>query len=371
MGRSIIRALLRPIYLVLIKRLLRPFAWKFRRYFVSGFEVTDKQTQLLGNDRFLLASLKTHDYQFQEINRKLEEAQQKFREIIGMLEKTLEMSIPPKQRLRALAEFGLDHLQEGIEPTGENLNKGWENLAQPVDESIRQILNREFSWKGMLAKGGYWINQGPSFSFESGFLVKLETMNERISEIPFALRQISPKARTVLDLGSAESLLPLQIASSTRAQVTAVDLRNYPFFHSRVTYQKADLRELPFDENTFQFVVSLSTIEHIGLGHYGDPKDADGDKKALKEAHRVLNSKGKFIGTFPLGSGLVTEIQRLYRPEYILQLLENLFSPSEVKFSKFESSLKQWIYIESLPELDMNPGNAEVQCVLLFSGVKK
>lgn len=42
----------------------------------------------------------------------------------------------------------------------------------------------------------------------------------------------------------------------------------------------------------FDAIVSLSAIEHIGLGHYGDPLDPDGDTKALANCWRWLKPGG-------------------------------------------------------------------------------
>ena len=87
--------------------------------------------------------------------------------------------------------------------------------------------------------------------------------------------------------------------------------------------RQADL----FEPNSFDAVVSLSAIEHIGLGHYGDPKDEDGDSKAVANIWKWLKPGGQFYFDVPynpcgykvLGTecriyddgGVVT---RLYRP---------------------------------------------------------
>ena len=47
-----------------------------------------------------------------------------------------------------------------------------------------------------------------------------------------------------------------------------------------------------FEPDSFDGIVSLSAIEHIGLGHYGDPPDPDGDSKAIANAWRWLKPGG-------------------------------------------------------------------------------
>jgi SAM-dependent methyltransferase len=52
------------------------------------------------------------------------------------------------------------------------------------------------------------------------------------------------------------------------------------------------MREDLFPSESFDQIVSLSAIEHIGLGHYGDPKDPDGDTKAVANCIRWLKPGG-------------------------------------------------------------------------------
>jgi SAM-dependent methyltransferase len=55
-----------------------------------------------------------------------------------------------------------------------------------------------------------------------------------------------------------------------------------------------------FEANSFDAVVSLSTIEHIGLGHYDhDPVDKDGDSKAVANIWRWLKPGGVFYFDVP------------------------------------------------------------------------
>lgn len=57
-------------------------------------------------------------------------------------------------------------------------------------------------------------------------------------------------------------------------------------------YQKADVRELKFNNSTFDKVVSISVIEHVY-------PEEDGDLRALREIKRVLKSQGELLLTIP------------------------------------------------------------------------
>lgn len=61
----------------------------------------------------------------------------------------------------------------------------------------------------------------------------------------------------------------------------------------KVAKIKADVRDPQlFCPSTYDRIVSLSAIEHVGLGHYRDPKDPDGDTKAIANAWRWLKPGG-------------------------------------------------------------------------------
>jgi len=46
-------------------------------------------------------------------------------------------------------------------------------------------------------------------------------------------------------------------------------------------------------------IVSFSSIEHSGLGRYGDPVDPDGDIKALQDIHSHLKGDGYLLLGIP------------------------------------------------------------------------
>ena len=56
---------------------------------------------------------------------------------------------------------------------------------------------------------------------------------------------------------------------------------------------------MPFPDENFDAVIAVSTIEHIGLGAYGDPFQEGADARVVKEIHRVLKPGGRLILTTP------------------------------------------------------------------------
>ncbi|WP_230383749.1 DUF268 domain-containing protein [Pedobacter endophyticus] len=63
-----------------------------------------------------------------------------------------------------------------------------------------------------------------------------------------------------------------------------------------------DLLNLPFADRSVYSLSCMHTVEHIGLGRYGDPLDYDGDKKAIDELKRVLAPGGNLLFVVPLAN---------------------------------------------------------------------
>jgi SAM-dependent methyltransferase len=133
--------------------------------------------------------------------------------------------------------------------------------------------------------------------------------DERVIEYPWLLAR-EPGGR-VLDAGSTldhpqvldavlpllESLVLVNVAASEDA---AED--------SRLAYVQADLRELPFATDSFDTVVSLSTLEHVGMDNsiYGVEQARAADPAgevlgAVAELRRVLRPGGRALLSVPYG----------------------------------------------------------------------
>ncbi|RMF41278.1 MAG: DUF268 domain-containing protein [Planctomycetota bacterium] len=88
---------------------------------------------------------------------------------------------------------------------------------------------------------------------------------------------------------------------------------------------EADLCRLPFDDRTLPSLSCMHTIEHIGLGRYGDPLDPDGDCRALAELQRVLAPSGNLLVVVPVGQPRIQfNAHRIYDPRMIEQRLPEL-----------------------------------------------
>lgn len=77
------------------------------------------------------------------------------------------------------------------------------------------------------------------------------------------------------------------------SRFVGVDARAEEGVQGRVWRHRGDARQADlFEPESFDAVISVSAIEHIGLGHYGDPQDPDGDIQAMTNAFRWLKPGG-------------------------------------------------------------------------------
>jgi SAM-dependent methyltransferase len=64
---------------------------------------------------------------------------------------------------------------------------------------------------------------------------------------------------------------------------------------------QADLVHLPFKDEELSSLSCMHTVEHVGLGRYGDALDPEGDLKAMNELCRVLAPGGSLLFVVPIG----------------------------------------------------------------------
>jgi SAM-dependent methyltransferase len=113
---------------------------------------------------------------------------------------------------------------------------------------------------------------------------------------------IKPDAN-VLEIGCAEfDWLSLAGKAWPEMVFTGIDWRARNDFVNWTTRIHGDVLTEHFEPNSFDWIVAISTIEHIGLGHYQrDPLDTDGDTKAMARAFEWLKPGGWMYLDVPYG----------------------------------------------------------------------
>lgn len=103
----------------------------------------------------------------------------------------------------------------------------------------------------------------------------------------------------ILDVGGGESKLSKTLAE-LGFDVTVIDINDVK--HGKAKFIKENILTYEFPEDTFDIIISISTVEHIGLSSYKQTKlDPDGDIKTMHKIYRWLKPNGIAIITLPFG----------------------------------------------------------------------
>jgi hypothetical protein len=131
-----------------------------------------------------------------------------------------------------------------------------------------------------------------------------------------------------IDIGS---LLSFCSIVSAFVPIKFYDYRPAELNISNLQSAFADLNKLPFENDSVPSISCMHTIEHIGLGRYGDPIDPSGDLKAINELKRVTKPGGDLLFVTPVGrSRIEFNAHRIYSYQQVLEY----FSPFKlIEFS--------------------------------------
>ena len=127
--------------------------------------------------------------------------------------------------------------------------------------------------------------------------------DERVVEIPWVLSRLRAGGR-VLEVGYAFAEAAY-LGGLLRAGVELVGADLAAWDVDGMETVEADVRGLPFPDHSFDQVLLVSTLEHIGADNtvYGLVVESDGGARlaALRELRRVLQRDGSLLVTVPLG----------------------------------------------------------------------
>ena len=177
-------------------------------------------------------------------------------------------------------------------------------------------------------------------------------IDERIIEYPWLLSRIPVTEGRFLDAGSSlnyDYLLSHPALSSKRIFISTLAPEGYAFWNRGISYVFEDMRYLCYRDDYFDWVASISTVEHIGLDNtmlYTD----DGSKKenlpeayleAIKECRRVLKPGGVCYISIPYGRYRNHEWFQVFDGPMVDRMID-AFAPSSVSESHFRYEPQGW-----------------------------
>lgn len=161
-------------------------------------------------------------------------------------------------------------------------------------------------------------------------------LNDKIAFTPFDQHYIyhpAWAARKIAEIKPVEHIDISSILSFSTIISAYVPTKFYDYRPAHLNISNyesgfADLKKLPFQDNSIVSLSCMHTIEHIGLGRYGDELDADGDIKAIEELKRVLQKGGSLLFVTPVGN---PKIEFNAHRVYSFEQIKEYFSPLVLK----------------------------------------
>lgn len=169
-------------------------------------------------------------------------------------------------------------------------------------------------------------------------------------ECEFATRQLNRLCpENILDIGSYRLYL---IGLLACFKITTVDIRQRTPSIENEILAICDAKKLSFPDNSFDVVISLCSIEHFGLGRYGDDIDPIGDHKAISEMIRVLKPNGRLIISTTVTRGkpaIVFNAHRIYSYTQISDILGEMVCENEEFYSTSANKACSFEEITNIP----------------------
>jgi hypothetical protein len=203
-----------------------------------------------------------------------------------------------------------------------SFDPGASHSIDEINEHIAGVLNYGAGHQGFAAQAHLWFNPPLLVGYEPQ-KVALRWVNERVVEVPYAFRalcRVEPNS-AVLDVGATESSVCLSLAT-LGYDVTAIDPRPNPLSHERLRTVVGIIEEWDHD-GTFDAVLCLSTIEHIGTAAYEqEATERRVDLEAMKRIRDLTRPEGLLVLTTAVGRAAFNESGRVYDREGLDELLE-------------------------------------------------
>lgn len=177
-------------------------------------------------------------------------------------------------------------------------------------------------------------------------------VDERVVEYPWLFSRLPATSGKLLDAGSilnVEYVINHPSLQSKQVFISTLAPEPVSFWQKGVSYIYEDLRSSCFKNDYFDWIVSLSTVEHIGLDntmlYTGDTSKKENDLKsyltAIREFHRMLKPAGTLYLSFPFGQHKNHSWFQIFNSAMVDEVIAT-FSPKQYTEYHFRYEAEGW-----------------------------
>ncbi len=176
-------------------------------------------------------------------------------------------------------------------------------------------------------------------------------LDERIIEYPWFFSRLPAGAGRLLDAGSIlnfEFLLEQPSLQKKKIHICTLAPEQRCSWEKGISYLYEDLRRLPYGDDLFDWVVCLSTIEHVGMDNTRYLGDGAKEEfrpadylSALLELRRVLKTGGAIYLSAPFGKAANLGWFQVFDHEMVEKMIQ-AFDPTDAKEDYFLYQADGW-----------------------------
>jgi SAM-dependent methyltransferase len=183
-----------------------------------------------------------------------------------------------------------------------------------INTQLTEALRKEFSLDGKIKIGDFYCKPKADNSAMTYTTQQIQKYEELISKekglyycetdiwLYQALKKHSIKDKEVIIIGSEQPWYETIACVYSGNGCSCLEYNKRICESDKIKYYQYDTyNELP----KFDACISISSIEHSGLGRYGDNIDPMGDIKAMQDIKNILKKDGLFFLAVPIGEDRV------------------------------------------------------------------